>query len=195
MARDRITAAERWLGPLLRDASLVARRLFRAPVFAAVTALTLTVGLGLFGVVYTVVEKILLEPLPYRDPGDLYYVWRDYGATQDRRRAALPGADVLDLQKAGGVIENAVALQAFLGGVFAWNADEDPIEISTIVTGPGLFEMLGVQPELGRVFAPDDTGPDAPFTMLLTHELWNRLGADREILGKEVRLNGRPHTV
>ena len=195
MARDRVTAAERWLGPLLRDASLVARRLFRAPVFVAVTALTLTLGLGLFAVVYTVVEKILLEPMPYRDPGDLYYVWRDYGETLNRRRAPLPGTDVLELQQAGGVIEDVVALQAFLGGVFSWNADEDPIEISTIVTAPGLFEMLGVQPTLGRVFAPDDAGPDAPFTMVLTHELWNRLGADREIVGKEVRLNGRPHTV
>lgn len=195
MARDRVTAAESWLGPLLRDASLATRRLCRAPLFVAVTALTLTLGLGLFAVVYTVVEKILLEPLPYRDPGDLYYVWRDYGETLNRRRAPLPGTDVLELQQAGGVIEDVVALQAFLGGVFSWNADEDPIEISTIVTAPGLFEMLGVQPALGRVFAPDDAGPDAPFTMVLTHELWNRLGASREIVGKEVRLNGRPHTV
>ena len=195
MARDRVTAAERWLGPLLRDASLATRRLFRAPVFVAVTALTLTLGLGLFAVVYTVVEKILLEPMPYRDPGDLYYVWRDYGEALNRRRAPLPGTDVLELQKAGGVIEDAVALQAFLGGVFSWSANEDPIEISTIVTAPNLFEMLGVKPALGRLFAPDDAGPDAPFTMVLTHDLWNRLGADAQILGKEVRLNGRPHTV
>src|SRR5688572_27663468 len=141
MARDRVTAAERWLGAPLRDASLGVRRLLRAPVFVGVTALTLTVGLGLFAVVYTVVEKILLEPMPYRSPGDLYYVWRDYGEALNRRRAALPGTDVLELQKAGGVIESPVALQAFLGGVFAWNTDEDPIEISTIVTAPGLFEM------------------------------------------------------
>jgi putative ABC transport system permease protein len=195
MTRDRVTALEHWLGPPFRDASLSVRRLFRAPVFVAVTALTLTVGLGLFGIVYTVVEKILLEPMPYRSPGDLYYVWRDYGEEQNRRRAALPGSDVLELQRAGGVIESAVALQAFLGGVFAWNADEDPIEISTIVTAPGLFEMLGVEAALGRVFAPDDAGPDAPFTMVLTHELWNRLGADPQFVGKEVRLNGRPHMV
>jgi hypothetical protein len=145
MAHDRVTAGERWLAPMLRDARLATRRLFRTPVFVAATVLTLTVGLGLFGVVYTVVEKILLEPMPYRSPGDLYYVWRDYGEESSRRRAALPGSDVLELQRAGGVIENAVALQAFLGGVFAWNAEEDPIEISTIVTAPGLFEMLGVQ--------------------------------------------------
>ena len=183
------------LEPLLRDAVLVLRRAKRAPLFVGVAMTTLTIGLGMFAVVYTVVEKILLEPLPYRDADDLYFVWRDYWPIQDRRRVALPGTDIVELQKVGGVIEDAVALQAFLGGVFSWNESEDPMEISTIVTAPGLFEMLGVQPALGRVFAPDDAGPEAPFTMVLTHELWNRLGADRDTIGKEVRLNGRPHTV
>jgi putative ABC transport system permease protein len=149
----------------------------------------------MFAVVYTVVEKVLLAPMPYRNPNDLYFVWRDYGPIQERKRGPLPGGDIVELQKAGGVIEGAVALQAFLGGVFSWNEAEDPMEVSVIVTSPGLFEMLGVEPALGRVFAPDDAGPDRPLTMVLTHELWTRLGADRTIIGKEVRLNGRPHTV
>jgi putative ABC transport system permease protein len=180
---------------LLRDAALVVRRALRAPLFVAVAVATLAIGLGLFAVVYTVVEKVLLEPLPYRSPENLYFVWRDYGAITDRRRGALPGADIVELQEAGGVIEGVVALQAFLGGVFSWRESENPLEISVVVTGSGLFELLGVQPALGRVFAPDDAGPEAPFTMVLTHALWNRLGADPEILGKEVQLNGRPHTV
>jgi putative ABC transport system permease protein len=183
------------LDDLIRDALRVVRRVLRTPLFAVVTLATLTVGLGMFAVVYTVVDKVLLEPMPYRNPGDLYFVWRDYGPIQDRKRGPLPGGDIVELQKAGGVIEDVVALQAFLGGVFSWSEAEDPMEVSVIVTSPGLFETLGVQPALGRVFAPDDAGPDRPFTMVLTHELWNRLGADPTIIGKEVRLNGRPHTV
>jgi putative ABC transport system permease protein len=104
---------------LIRDIALVIRRVWRTPLFAAVTIATLAVGLGLFAVVYTVVEKVLLEPMPYRDASDLYFVWRDYGSIQDRKRGPLPGSDIVELQKAGGVIENAVALQAFLGGVFS----------------------------------------------------------------------------
>jgi len=180
---------------LIRDIALVIRRVWRTPLFAAVTIATLAVGLGLFAVVYTVVEKVLLEPMPYRDASDLYFVWRDYGSIHDRKRGPLPGSDIVELQKAGGVIENAVALQAFLGGVFSWSEAEDPMEVSVIVTAPGLFEMLGVQPALGRVFARDDAGPDAPLTIVLTHELWSRFGSDSTIIGKEVRLNGRPHTV
>jgi putative ABC transport system permease protein len=187
--------AARRLENLIRDTALAVRRVLRTPMFAVVTVATLAVGLGMFAVVYTIVGKVLLEPMPYRNPGDLYFVWRDYGSIQDRKRAALPGADIVELQKAGGVIESVVALQAFLGGVFSASEAEDPMEVSVVVTSPGLFEMLGVHAALGRVFAPDDAGPDRPFTMVLTHELWNRLGADPTIIGKEVRLNGRPHTV
>jgi putative ABC transport system permease protein len=178
----------------MHDVVLTIRRMARARLFVTVTLGTLTVGLGMFAVVYTTVEKVLLEPMPYSDAGDLYYVWRDYGTIRDQPRGALPGTDILDLQAAGGVIESVVALQPFLGGVFSAGEDADAMEISAVVTSPGLFEMLGVEPALGRVFGPDDAGP-GPFTMVLTHELWTRLGADPEIVGGDVSLNGRPHTV
>jgi len=180
---------------LPRDTALVARRLARAPVFALVAVATLTLGLGLFAVVYTAVEKILVAPMPYPNPGDLYYVWRDYGPVEDRKHGGLLGTDVAELQNAGGVIESAVALQPFLGGLFAAPGAADPMEASVIVTAPGLFEMLGVAPELGRTFTNDDAGPDKPFTIVLTHELWTALGANRAIVGTDVLLNGRPHTV
>lgn len=195
MSREELPNTVSRVGVLVRDARLVSRRLLRAPTFAIVTLATLTLGIGLFSVVFTVVSKTLIEPLPYRNPEDLYFVWRDYTPLQDRPRAALPGTDILELQNAGGVIEQVVALQAFLGGVFSSDADEDPTEISVVVTAPGLFELLGVQPALGRVFTSDDAGSDRPFTMVLTHDFWTRLGANRDVLGKEVLLNGRPHTV
>jgi putative ABC transport system permease protein len=179
----------------LRDTALVVRRLLRAPVFAVVAVATLTLGLGMFAVVYTAVEKILVAPMPYPNPDDLYFVWRDYGPVEDRPRGGLPGTDVAELQNAGGVIEHAVAMQPFLGGVFAAPGAEDPMEASVIVTSPGLFELLGVTPALGRGFTEDDAGPGKPFTIVLTHELWATLGADRGILGTDVLLNGRPHTV
>jgi putative ABC transport system permease protein len=190
----RNTNSERFFGTL-HDVSLTIRRLVRAPLFVGVTLATLTIGLGMFAVVYTAVEKVLVEPMPYPDAGDLYYVWRDYGAIRDQARGGLPGTDIADLRAAGGVVESAVALQAFLGGVFSYGEDEDPMELSVVVTASGLFELLGVEPALGRVFGPDDVGPERPFTMVLTHELWNRLGADPGIVGADVSLNGRPHTV
>jgi putative ABC transport system permease protein len=188
-------ASARWLGTVLHDAALAARRLVRAAVFVTVTTATLTLGLAMFAVAYTTVDKVLFEPMPYRNPDDLYFVWRDYGPIRDQTRGGLAGTDVVDLQNAGGVIESAVALQPFLGGVFSPGESDDAMEISVIVTSPSLFEVLGVQPALGRTFAADDAGPGATLTMVLTHELWNRLGAEPDVIGKEVRLNGRPHVV
>ena len=66
---------------------------------------TLTIGLGMFAVVYTAVQKILIAPMPYRHPDDLYFVWRDFGPIRDQKRAGLAGTDVAELQKASDVVE------------------------------------------------------------------------------------------
>ena len=178
-----------------RDLELVTRRLVRSPTFVAATVGTLTVGLGMVAVVYTAVQKILIEPMPYRDPEDLYLVWRDYGPILDLKRGALAGTDIAELQKAGAVIEGAAGLQRYLGGVFSLREGGDPVEISVTVTSPNLFELLGVDPALGRGFAPDEVGPGRPGVIVLSHALWNRLGADAAIVGTDVRLNGRPYKV
>ena len=150
---------------------------------------TLAVGLGLFAVLYTVVQKILIEPMPYKDPDDLYFVWRDYGPIFDLKRGMLAGTDVAELQKAGGIIEDAVGLGRQLQ-TFSAREGTDPAEIAVMFTSPNLFELLGVQPALGRGFERSEVGPGRPPVIVLTHELWNRLGADPAILGSVVRLNG-----
>jgi hypothetical protein len=93
-----------------RDVELASRRLHRAPGLVIAMVGTLTIGLGTFAVVYTFVQKILIEPIPYRSPGDLYFVWRDYRAYFDLDRGWLAGTDVAELQKAGGPIEDAAGM-------------------------------------------------------------------------------------
>jgi putative ABC transport system permease protein len=193
--RARPPASWRRAGNWGRDIELVRRRLVRSPVFAATTIGTLTVGLGMFAVVYTAVQKVLLDPMPYKDPGDLYYVWRDYSPIFDLKRGALAGTDIIELQKTNPVIEEAAGLQPFLGGIFALREGAEPMEIAVTRTSPTLFHLLGVAPALGRSFAPDEVGPGRGQVMLLTHHLWKRLGADSAIVGMDVRLQGRPFTV
>jgi putative ABC transport system permease protein len=196
-AAERVRPAAAWrrAGNWGRDVEIVRRRLVRSPVFAATTIGTLTIGLGMFAVVYTVVQKVLIDPMPYKDPGDLYYVWRDYGPIRDVKRGSLPGTDILELQKSNAVIEDAAALQPFLGGVFALREGAEPMEIAVTRTSPNLFDLLGVAPALGRSFTPDEIGRASEQVMVLTHHLWNRLGADPDIVGRDVRLQGRPFTV
>src|SRR5687767_9247271 len=193
--RARPAAAWRRGGNWGRDIELVRRRLARSPFFAATTIGTLTIGLGMFAVVYTAVQKVLIAPMPYREPGDLYYVWRDYGPITDLKRGALGGTDIAELQKTNAVIEDAVGLQRFLGGIFSVREGGDPMEIAVTRTSPNLFDVLGVAPALGRGFAPDEVGPGREQVMVLTHGLWNRLGADPGIVGSDVRLQGRPFRV
>ena len=196
-AAERAHPAASWrrAGNWGRDIELVRRRLVRAPLFAVTTIGTLTIGLGMFAVAYTAVQKILIDPMAYKNPDDLYYVWRDYGPIADLTRGGLAGTDIAELQKTSGVIEGVAGLQPFLGGIFALREGAEPMEIAVTRTSPNLFELLGVAPALGRGFAPDEVGPGRERVMVMTHHLWSRLGADAGMVGADVRLQGRPFTV
>jgi hypothetical protein len=191
----RPAASWRRAGNWGRDIELVRRRIVRSPIFAATTIGTLALGLGMFAVVYTAVQKVLFDPMPYKDAGDLYYVWRDYRPIADLRRGALAGTDIVELQKTNTVIEDAAGLQPFLGGVFSLREGLEAVEIAVTWTSPNLFDLLGVAPALGRSFSPDEVGPGRGQVMVMTHHLWNRLGADPAIIGTDVRLQGRAFTV
>ena len=180
-----------------RDTERAIRRLVRAPLFTLSMLATLTVGLGAFATVYAVVQKVLLAPLPYERPGDLYFVWRDYGTVVDLKRGNLAGTDIAALEAAGGVIQDAVGLdrgQLTLAEAGAGAGEAE--EIDVLFTSPDLFDLLGVRPLLGRDFAPEETGPGRPALIVLGHDLWQRrFGGDRSIVGKDLLLNGEPFQV
>ncbi|HEX8670680.1 MAG TPA: ADOP family duplicated permease [Longimicrobium sp.] len=181
-------------GSFGRDAQLVVRRLTRAPVFALSMVGMLAVGLGAFGTVYSVVNRVLLAPLPYRQAEDLYVVWRDY-TWIGLNRGWLGGTDLVELARAKSVVKGAVALdrtRATLTGV----KGGEPREITLIMSSPGLFPLLGARPMLGRGFASNEFGPGRPATIVLGHDLWrDQFGADRGVIGREVRLDGQPYRV
>ena len=193
---ERVQPAVTWRrsGNWGRDMELAVRRLIRAPMFVSSMVGTLAIGLGAFAVVATVVYKVLLAPLPYDNPDDLYFVWRDYTAFFDLDRGWLGGTDIAALQEAGGVIEDAAALLRGMPTLTS-GAGVDPLQIPVMVTSPNLFALLGVEPALGRVFTAGEAGPGRPPLIVLTHDLWQRLGGERAILGTELRLNGEPFTV
>ncbi|HEX6939918.1 MAG TPA: ADOP family duplicated permease [Longimicrobiales bacterium] len=177
-----------------RDAERVLRRLLREPAFAMSVVATLTVGLGGFGVVYTVVDKVLFEPPPYERPDDLYFVWRAYPwASIDR--SPLRGLDIPELEAVGGVVEGAVGLQRRTVTLTADSGGE-PEEVGLMVSSANLFEVLGVNPVLGRGFVRGEEGPGGARVAVLGHDLWRRrFGGDPAVLGREIRLDGEPYTV
>jgi predicted permease len=192
--RLRPAAAWRRSGNWAADTERALRRLAHAPLFVAAVVTTLTIGLGGFAVVYTAVDKILLERMPYRDAGDLYFVWRDYRAHMDLGRGWLAGPDIAELQKAGGDI-GAVAGMQHAGTTLSPTRDGEPQQVRLMLISPNLFDLLGVSPALGRGFQPEETGPKRPSIVVLTNKLWKRLGSNPSIVGSEVWLSGTPYTV
>ncbi len=193
---ERLRPAIRWrrTGDWGRDAEHVLRRLVRAPAFVLAMVGTLTVGLGAFGVVSAVVQKVLLAPLPYPHAEDLHFIWRDYKWIP-LERAWLAGTDVVALREAAGVIQGVVALRRETA-TFSSAGAAEPQELPVMVSTANLFEVLGVRPALGRGFAPEEEGPGRPPVIVLGHSLWReRYGSDPAILGREVRLDGEPFTV
>jgi putative ABC transport system permease protein len=190
--RVRPTARWRRSGNWGRDTELAVRRLVRAPVFALSMIATLTVGLGAFAVVYTVFDRVLVAPLPYENPDDLFFVWRDY-TWFNFERGWTGGPDVAALREEGSVIVGAAGMQRNL--VTLTVGTGEPMEVPSLTTSPNLFELLGVRPLLGRTFAPEETGPGRPTVAVIGYDLWQRLGADPALVGSEIRINGNPWTV
>jgi putative ABC transport system permease protein len=130
--------------------------------------------------------------LPYRDPGDLYKVWADVPYI-NVKAGQLSGPQVVELQKAGGVIEHAVAFNC--GNAAIPSADNrDAFHINMMVSTPNLFEVLGVQPARGRAFRQDEGGR-WPTSIVLSDGMWKRLGADPRIVGTPLRIGPDTHTV
>ena len=177
-----------------RDLTMSRRRLVREPLVVAATVATLTVGLGAFAFVYTSVDKILIEPLPYRAPQNLYWVFRDYSASSGLARDAVSGPDVAELQRAGGVVEGAAAIQG-ASPTLSPTQDGEAMQIGLAPVSSNLFDLLGVAPMLGRTFTAQEVGPDFPSVVILSHALWTRLGADPSLVGGRVWMSGSPYEV
>ena len=195
-AAERLRPAAFWRrhGNWGRDFEMARRRLVRAPLFVVATVATLATGLAAFAVVYTAVDKILIEPMPYRSPQDLYFVWRDLSASSGLPRERVSGPDVAELQRGGGLIESAAGIQ-LVGPTFSAGPETEPLQVTIMLSSPNLFDLLGVGPALGRVFTAREVGPDRPSIIILGHALWNRLGADPAVIGRTVWLSGAPYTV
>jgi len=193
---ERVRPAVAWRrsGNWGRDLELARRRLVRSKLFVATTLGTLTIGLGAFAVVYTAVDKVLIEPLPYRDPGNLYFVWRDRSASSGLKREWLSGPDVAELQNARSVIDGAAAIQ-LAGPTLSTRRDGEPLQITLMTASPNLFDLLGVAPMLGRDFAATEVGPSRPAIVILSHAIWKRLGGSPAIVGSQVWMSGSPYTV
>jgi predicted permease len=168
------------------------RRLVRAPLFTAVAVLTLAVGIGANTAIFSVVNGILLKPLPYPHPEDLVAVW-----------LTAPGLNIKDLNL--GPADYFVFREQnrtfqdiglYMGSTVNVTGFGEPEQASGLMVTDGLLPVLGATPLLGRSFTQTDDQPGGPDTVMLTYGYWQRkFGSDRFVVGKVITVDGAPHEI
>jgi predicted permease len=174
-----------WVERLLQDARYAWRTLGRNPGFAAVAILTLALGIGMNTAVFSVINAVLLRPLPYPDADRL--VW--LAEYNDRfRMEAVPGADYFDWKARAHSFEN-MAHYTFFSAPLDFGAEAD--QVGSAAISEEFFGMTGARPALGRLFTAADTN-----LIVISHELYaRRFGNDPNVIGKPITYNGHPFTI
>ncbi|MCY1076871.1 ABC transporter permease [Archangium lansingense] len=174
----------------LQDARFALRLLRKSPAFTVAAVLTLALGIGANTAIFSVVNGVLLRPLPFQDPEKLVFIWEGT-PTFPEMSVSLPNfQDWRERQK------SFTDLAGFRSGGYDLTGVDIPERVTARLVSASLFPMLGVQPALGRNFLPEEDTRGGPPVALLNHGFWvRRFGQDPGIVGKTLTLNGVPHTV
>jgi putative ABC transport system permease protein len=177
---------------LLRDLRYGLRRLVAAPSFTAIATATLALGIGANVAIFTVVNAVLIRPLPFPNPDRLVRIAADARATNGRN-IGISQPELLDLRERAGVFEGVTALwpvsASFLGG-------DRPERIEVLVTSANYFQLLRASPQLGRVYGPDDAVPGFSDAVVISDGLWRRLfGGSRDVIGRKVIMDTDNYTI
>ena len=180
-----------WLGDLGRDLLHAVRGLRRSPGFAASVALMLALGLGANTAMFGIVHGVLLRPLPYPDAAAIVRIGESLGS--------VGGSDMWLSNRSMPLLEESAGSFERLAGyqeISARSASLDGATLSGARVSPSLFPLLGSRPQLGRLFTEEEAREGADRVVLLSHGVWTRrFGADADIVGTLVDLDGEPHTV
>lgn len=170
----------------------VLRRLWRSPMFTVVTVATLALGIGANTAIFSVIEGILLKPLPFPKAEELISVSH-----------AAPGVNLTDAGGAPFLNFTYREEGRTFEDVGLWRGDTasvtglaEPEEVRSLEVTDGILPILGVQPMLGRWFSRQDDTPAAPRTVILMHAYWQtRFGGDRSVIGRQILIDGRQREV
>jgi putative ABC transport system permease protein len=176
---------------VLQSLNHVWRSLRRAPVFTAAVVLTLTVGIGSAVAIFTVVNAVLLRPLPYGHPDRLVGAWHDIPLVSLSRAQQTVGT-YLTYRKFAKSIEGIALYDDGSANVSDPDGRADPQRMSVSYATANLFPVLEVSPLLGRTFSKEEDAPKGPNVALISEGLWrSRFGGDRNVIGKKMVISGK----
>jgi putative ABC transport system permease protein len=173
-----------------RDVRLGLRSLARSPAFSLVAVLCLALGIGANAALFSVLNAVLLRPLPYAEPDRLVRVYEKLG---ERGQGSVSVPNFRDWAEQNTGFEQLAAYQV---GSRNLQSTGDPERVLAVEATPSLFSLLGARPLLGRTFAAGTDEPGKAKVAVVSEELWRtRLGGEPSLIGRALRLDGIPHTV
>ncbi len=199
LLRDQARATWNWvsLESLLRDLRYGIRTLARTPGFAVIAILVIALGIGANVALFTVVRSVLLKPLPFAHPEQLATLYED--DTQSKHRNPYLPVDAGSYWEWQAAVKDSAEL-ALISPFQEYNVSADggnlPEQLDAGWCSWNFFQVLGVEPRIGRNFSADDDRPGAPATVMLSNTFWKRrYSSDPSMVGKTIWLDARPYTV
>jgi putative ABC transport system permease protein len=175
---------------MLSDLRLGVRLFSRRPGLALAAILSLALGIGANTAIFSVLHRVVLNPLPYADPGRLVIVWETHA--ENNKRWVAP-ANFVDWRRESRSFSSLAAFDEFAPTLVGHG---EPQRLRAMGASGTLFQTLGAPAAFGRTLLPSDDEPTAQDVAVLSQGLWNRLfGSARDILGRTLLLDGRPHTI
>jgi predicted permease len=177
----------------LRDIRFAARNLLKNRGFTFAALLCLGLGMGASSTIFSVVNAVLLQPLPFGDPDRVVIVWNQF-LLQDTPKAPFSGREYLDLRSGGSSVfeDLAVVSPQFV----SFTEKDEPLEVLAGKATATFFPVVGVHAILGHVFSPDEDVAGKDDVVLLTYKFWtDHFGSDRGIVGRKIIVDNRPFIV
>jgi len=180
------------MNSISRELGLVVRRLARSPLFTIVAVTTLALGIGANTAIFSLVNGILLKPLPFEDPDELVGVWH-----------TAPGLDFEEVNQSPALHFTYLDEGRFFSEIGMWDNGtasvtglDEPEEVEVMSVTEGTLRALRLQPALGRRFSSEDDSPDAPPTLILSYDYWqSKFGGDPAVMGKTLNVDGRTREI
>ena len=178
------------MNTLWQDLRYGARMLIKKPGFTLIAVITLAIGIGANTAIFSVVNGVLLKPLPYRAPDELI---RIFETSQTQPKFPMSGGNFQDYRDQNSTL---AGLALYTRQDVDLSQDDKPERLAALRVSAGFFDVLGVQPLLGRELRREDELPDNNRVVILSHRLWQRrFNSDPGIVGRAVTLSGQPFTV
>jgi putative ABC transport system permease protein len=177
---------------LIKDIRYGVRGLLKRPGFTVIALITLALGIGANTAIFSVVNAVLLRPLPFQKPEELVIVWEDAAFAGFPHNTPAP-ANYVDWKAQNQSFADMAASHEIS---FNLTGDGEPERVSSYSVTANFFPLLGVQPVLGRSFLTEEDRPGGNKVVVLSYSLWqSRYGGDRNILNRAILLNGEKHSV